>query len=286
MSEVGLVTLASLAGASGILGLGLALRRRPSDRGRGLGTWGRGERRRVVAAVVTGVLLGAFTGWPVLGVLGAAASWGLPSLWGSSAGQEVVRRLEALAAWTELLRDTVQASVGLQQAMVVAARVAPPAIGPAVGRLADRLASGVSPGWALGQLADELGDPAADRVVCALTLASRAQGEHVGELLGALAEASREEVALRLRIDALQAAARSAVRTIGLFTVGFAALLVFASRGYVAPFGTAQGQLVLLLAGGLDVAGLVVLHRMTRPVALPRLLRPGSLAERGEGVGG
>jgi len=275
VSLAGLVAVAVAAGCLGVGGVVAALRHRPGDPASFAG--GRPvalvHRRRLGAAVVVGVLLGLVSGWPALGLLGAAGTLGLPELWRTTAGRQTAARQESLAAWTEMLRDTVQASVGLHQAMTVAARVAPPAIAAEVGRLADRLASGVPPAEALARLAEELADPAADQVVCALTLASTAQAEHLGDLLGALAEATREEVALRLRIDALQAASRSAVRSIAVCSVGFALVLLVASRSYLAPFGTPAGELVLLGAGLLDASGLWLLGRMTRPLSLPRLVQ-------------
>ena len=44
------------------------------------------------------------------------------------------------------------------------------------------------------------------------------------------------------------------------------------NRGYLAPYDTAVGQLVLVLVGGLFAAAFVWLARMTRPASVDRFL--------------
>jgi Flp pilus assembly protein TadB len=127
---------------------------------------------------------------------------------------------------------------------------------------------------ALRMFAGQLSDPSADLVVCALILASTARAQRLVDLLGALAESMREEIAMRLRVESGRASARSGVRTIVLFSIGFALMLSLLCHSYLQPFGTSSGQIVLLMAGGCDVAGIVLMLKLVRDVDAPRLLLP------------
>lgn len=230
--------------------------------------------RRLLVAGVAGVSVGVATGWPVGAVLAVAAVVGLPALWGDRSARHTVDRLEAIASWTEMVRDTLHASAGLAQAVTTTAPLAPPPIRPSVRRLADRLSAGVPMVDALRALADDLDDPLGDVVVCALLLAVSAQAQRLGDLLGALATSARAEVAMRLRVEAARASAHSSVRIITVFTLGFVGTLLILARAYLAPFGTVTGQAVLALAGSFDALGLVLLTRMARQPRPPRLLAP------------
>src|SRR5699024_6298391 len=79
----------------------------------------RSDALHLVGAVVAGLLCWALTGWPVAGVLAAAGLWWLPSLLGQDRAHAAqVARVEAVAAWTEQLRDLMEGSAGLHQAIV------------------------------------------------------------------------------------------------------------------------------------------------------------------------
>lgn len=247
---------------------------------------------RLVLIAGTGLLVALLTRWPVGGLLAAAAAAGLPVLWASSETSRAADRYEALATWTEMLRDTLHASVGLSQAMVATAPVAPVAIRPAVCSLADRLAAGVPMVAALRLLAEDLHDSGADVVVCALILAASARSQRLADLLGSLAASTRENVAVALRIDAQRASTRSGIRIVVAFSCAFIAILAIVAHSYLSPFSSATGQLVLLMVGALDGLGVWLFARMTRAVDPPRLLgaaatgsasRPGDRSEPAAG---
>ena len=287
---VGAVTaVAALCGAG--VGLGLVLawvgwraidmprpRRHPDRR--------RVERLnlRLGAAVGAAVLVGAATGWPVGAVLAGLAGWGAPALLagGKDRGQ-LVARVEAIAGWAEMLRDTLAGSAGLEQAIVATASVAPLPIRGEVATLAVRL-EGERLAPALRAFADEVADPTCDLVVAALVLAAEHQAQRLGELLGSLAAAARDQATMRLRVEAGRARSRTSVRVIvgatGTVVVGLAVL----DRGYLAPYGTTTGQLMLLLVGGVFAAAFGWLARMTRPATVERFLAqtPGVSDQRTE----
>lgn len=59
------------------------------------------------------VLVGALTGWPVGAVLAAVMVWSaLHLLGGRTAGRSNVARTEAVAAWADMLRDTMAGAAG------------------------------------------------------------------------------------------------------------------------------------------------------------------------------
>jgi len=171
-----------------------------------------------------------------------------------------------------MLQGTLAASAGLGQAIVATAPLSPPPIRGATTRLSARLSAGMHPLDALLQFADELEDPCADRVICALQLAVASRAQRVGDLLAVLADSTRDEVALRLRVEVSRASVRSGVRTVMVFSLAFAAGLALLARSYLAPFGSTGGQLVLLVVGILYAAGFTLMVAMARPPSPVRLL--------------
>jgi tight adherence protein B len=243
-----------------------------SERTGGLRRRMRGQIPLVVLAGGTGAIAGLATGWPVVVPLVGVAVFGLPKLFGQTSGTVSIIKIESVATWTEMLQGTLAASAGLGQAIIATAPLSPPPIRGAATRLSARLSAGMQPRDALSQFADELEDPCADRVVCALQLAVSSRAQRLGDLLTALADSTRDEVALRLRIETSRASLRSGIRTVLVFSVAFAAVLTVVAHSYLLPFGSAEGQLVLLVVGLLYGVGLTLMVALARPPAPVRLL--------------
>src|ERR1022692_2273868 len=123
---------------------------------------------RIAGTLGAAVLVGALTGWPVAAVLAGAGAFALPPmLRGGKERARHVARTEAIAGWAEMLRDTLSAAAGLEQAIVATAEVASAPIRPEVTALAARLEKErLAP--ALRRFADDLADPTGDLVVAAL----------------------------------------------------------------------------------------------------------------------
>ncbi len=223
-------------------------------------------------AAVGGVIAGLATGWPVAVPIVGVACFGAPRLFRRTSGSVSIVKMEAIATWTEMLQGTLAASAGLGQAIVATAPLSPPPIRGAATRLSARLSAGTHPHAALTQFADELADPCSDRVVCALQLAVSARAQRLGDLLAALADSTRDEVALRLRVETSRASVRSGVRTVLVFSLVFAFALVLLAHTYLEPFGSAQGQLVLSLVGISYAVGLTMMVTLARSPAPVRLL--------------
>lgn len=229
---------------------------------------------RLAAAVLAGVAAFLFTGWFAGALLVGLAASLLPRiLGGRGARAATVTRTEAIAAWAEMLRDTMAAAAGIEEAIVSTARVAPGAIRGPVRRLAARLERDrLDP--ALRAFADELADPTADLVVSALLLAGDRPVRDLGALLSTLATSARAEATMALRVEAGRSRTRTSMRVVTLFTLGFAAGMVVLNRAYLEPYDTAAGQLVLLVVGACFAAALWALHRMSR-LPTPARLLPG-----------
>ncbi|OKJ96474.1 type II secretion system F family protein [Amycolatopsis sp. CB00013] len=251
-----------------------------------------GDRRgllRLAVAIGAGALTGAATGWVVGAVLAAAAAWFLPRLGGPDrAHARRVARIEAIASWTEMLRDVLSAAAGLEQAILATAGLAPAAIRGEVTTLTARLESGQRLAPALRALARELDDPTADLVLAALVLAAEHQARQLGDLLGSLAATAREQAAMRMRVETGRARTRTSVRVIVATTLAFAAGVVLFNRAYLDVYNTATGQLILLLIGSLFTAGFAWLARIATGGRQPRVLAldtpEATLARDGGGV--
>ncbi|MEY9969292.1 tight adherence protein B [Streptacidiphilus sp. MAP12-16] len=208
--------------------------------------------RRITLAVVVGLVACAWTGWPVAAPLGAAGAWVLPGLWGrDTAYEEALARIEAIAAWTEQLRDTMSAAAGLEQALLATAGTAPVAIRTEVATCAQRVRCNLPLTEALRSLAAELADPLGDLVVIALIGASGRTSGRLADVLSSLALSAREQAQMRARTAASRARVQTSVRIVVTTAVGMAVGLAVLDPEYVRPFASVQGQFVLLVIGAM-----------------------------------
>ncbi|WP_245573271.1 type II secretion system F family protein [Amycolatopsis benzoatilytica] len=233
----------------------------------------RGLALRAGAAGGAAVLVTAVTGWIAGGVLAGAAAWFLPALIGPDrvSGRRIARA-EAIASWTEMLRDVLSSAAGLEQAVTATAALAPAPVRREVLALTARLHSGQRLPAALRRLAGELADPTADLVLAALVLASQQPTRRLADLLGSLAAAARQHVAMRLRVDAGRARTRTSARVIAATTLAFAAGVVAFDRGYLEPYDTPAGQAILAAVGCLFAAGFAWLSKITAGTGTARVL--------------
>jgi tight adherence protein B len=221
--------------------------------------------RWLLAAGAAGIGVGALTGWIVGALLAAMAVWGLPRIFGADTDHErQIARIEAIAGWTEMLRDTLAAAAGLEQAITATARTAPMAIRPQILDVAARLTRGDRLPAALRQLAVELADPTADLVIAALILSAEHQARQLAPLLGQLAETARGQVEMRQRVEASRARTRTTMRVVVVTTVCFAGGLILFNPGFLAPYGMPVGQLVLLGIGAIFTLAFAWMARLAR----------------------
>lgn len=187
--------------------------------------------------------------------------------------------VEAIATWTENLRDTISASSGLEQAIFATENHSPRILGSSIQRLVASLRYGTLEDG-LRRFADDVGHPTCDFVVAALITSSQHQTRDLGQLLGHLSECARAECHLYLRIWVSRARSRTAVKIItgavGTFVMG----LFILNRPYLAPFFSLEGSVVLLVIIGIFAIALWWLHRIAQ-IRTPARFLSGRLLEVG-----
>lgn len=238
------------------------------------------QRKRLAVALAVGIAAGLYTGWPVAVVAGALGCWHLPRLLGNDSAETArIARVEAVAVWTEMLRDTLTAAAGLEQAVLASTSVAPAMLREPLWRLGAALRARASLPQALAALAEELADPIVDQVVVCLIHAHSKQAKNLAALLGELSEAARAQVMLATRVHAERAKHRTSMRTISGISISLAVGLAVFYPPFVAPYGTAAGQGVLAVVVGLFVLAFTMMRRIFRPRPMPRLLAVAEMTE-------
>ncbi|HEU5156346.1 MAG TPA: type II secretion system F family protein [Streptosporangiaceae bacterium] len=220
--------------------------------------------RGAIAAVVGAVVL-IVTRWPVAAAGAALLALGWRGIAGGAAEErKAMARLEALAAWTESLRDTIAGAVGLEQAIPSSLRAAAPVLQPPLRTLVDRLHTRMPMPDALRRFADDLDDPSADLVVGALILNAKLRGPGLRDMLGALSASARAELDMRRRVGANRRTTRFSVQVVVGVSVGTSLLLAIANRSYVRPYDGFLGQIVLSVVVGLYGLGFIWLRRLAK----------------------
>jgi tight adherence protein B len=231
-----------------------------------LGRRGRQVQRLVATsgvALLAAALVLAVTGWPAGALLAGAATAAAPKLvGGGQARRGQVARTEAIAAWTESVRDTMAAAAGLQEAITASAVAPPAAIGREVRLLAARLRHQRLE-HALAALGEDLRHPSGDLVVAALTIAARMEAADLTALLSRLAVSIRDDATMRTKIEASRARLRTSARIILGAVAATVVLLLVLNRAYLDAYDTLVGQMVLVVVGGIFAAGAWLLVRMS-----------------------
>lgn len=217
---------------------------------------------RLVTVVGVALITLVLTGWPVGALLAAAAAVAAPRIIGGRAEREhAVARTEAIATWTEMVRDSIAAASGLEEAINATVSVAPAPIRREVRLLVSRLERQPLAS-SLVAFGDELAHPSGDLVVAALTIAARTEASDLSGLLSRLAEAIRGEARMRIRVEVGRTRVRTASKVILGVVAATIGLLALLNREYLEVYATPAGQIVLLIVGGIFALGGWLLVRM------------------------
>lgn len=229
--------------------------------------------RRVglAAALAIGVLM--VTRWPAA----ALAAGGLALLWprvfgGAAAGRRELRRIEAIAVWTESLRDTSAAASGLEQAIPATVSSAPELLQRPLRDLSARLAGRVPLPEALARFAEDFDDPAGDMVVAALSLNARQRAGGLQRILTALAMSARSELEMRRKVEHERRALRNQAQRIAGLVIGFVILQALFARGWVEPYATPAGQFALSVFIGFFLAAFMRMRSLANSKPQQRFL--------------
>lgn len=217
---------------------------------------------RAVGAVGAALIALVLTGWPVGAVLAAGAVMAAPRIIGGKAARErAIARTEAIATWTEMVRDSIVAASGLEEAITATARIAPAPIRREVRLLVSRLERQPLAA-SLVAFGEDLAHPSGDLVVAALTIAARTEASDLSSLLSRLAEATRGEARMRIRVEVGRTRVRTASKVILGVVVATIGLLALLNRDYLEVYASPAGQVVLLIVGGIFALGGWLLVRM------------------------
>jgi len=231
-----------------------------------------GSPRHVVVAGVVLVITWLMTGWTLaavtIGVVSAMASTAL-SRYGKRRDDRTL--VDAIAVWTEQLRDMLAGSNGLEQTITTTATHAPTALREPLERLVVSMSYSPLP-QALARFARDVNHPTADFVVAALSTAATRQVRELGALLGHLAACARDEARMHTRIWVGRSRTRSAVKIIASVVIVFVGGLVVLSPEYLAPYRTAEGQLVLSVIVLVFFGALLLMQRLSVIVAPDRFV--------------
>ena len=266
MAALGLVGLVVLARGGSLLPAQSAqpARRRQADLSqlRGAG----------IAALAAATVL-AVTRWPTA----AVAAGVVVALWprivgGAAVGKRQLAKIEAIAAWTEALRDTAGAAAGLEQAIPATVTAAPLLLTRPLRDLSARLDGRVPLPEALARFADDVDDPAADMVVAALSLNARQRAGGLERILSELAATSRTELEMRRKVEHQRRSLRRQSQQIAAAGLTFIVAQALFAHSWVAPYATVTGQLVLLVIGGLFVGAFARMRALAEPDSPDRFL--------------
>jgi len=237
--------------------------RQKSPRSFDAGEWFSQAGLRLIIALLVGLLIGVLTGWPVAGISVAVLIFFWSRLFGGVAGERLgAQRVEALAMWTESLRDTIAGAVGLEQAIPAAARTAGPLLRPHLDAMIDRLRGRMPLADALHLLADEIDDPSADIIIASLILNSKLRGPGLRDVLTTLARSAREEVDMRQRVIAQRAGTRRSVQIIVGAVVFMVLGMALFDKRYVQAYDSLVGQIVLVFVMFFFAAGFFWLRKL------------------------
>jgi Flp pilus assembly protein TadB len=220
--------------------------------------------RRGWKATIAALLALAITRWPIAAIGAGLLTMTWHGLLGGAGDERLsIARIEALASWTESVRDTIAGAVGLEQAIPSSLRAAGQVMQEPLRLLVDRLRTRMPLPAALERFADDLDDPVADLIVASLILNARVRGPGLREVLTALSRSAREELDMRRRVIAQRRSTRRSVQIVVGVTLVMVALLVLFNREYVEPYAAPEGQLVLVLVLAMFAAGFVWLKRLS-----------------------
>lgn len=216
----------------------------------------------IAIAVALGVLV--VTRNLVFAVIAAAGLVLWPLITGGGKVERAeLAKLEALAGWTEALRDLTEKGVGLESIIPKTLDTADDILVPPLRLLCRHLEVKVPLPEALSRFADEVNDPSADHVVAALALAARLRAGRLSDLLTALASSLREEMEQRTKIMRERNTVRREAAQVAVMSAG----LVLLGSFLVAPDTSIEGDTGVagvLLPVALAAAYLLVFARIRK----------------------
>jgi len=229
--------------------------------------------RRLVAAMVAGLLVGIVTRWPAAAMLAALFAYATPALLGlGRAEANAQATLAAIASWVDTLRGEIRSYAGIEQAIRGTAGLAKEPIADQVHALAQALERGVRLRVAINAFRRDVAHPAADQAGIALVKAASTHTGNLAEQLRDLADSVREQAAAQERIFTSQTEARTSARLVIFIVAAVGAGLYLFNRAML-PLGSVLGQLVLAAVSLMWTAAGLWLHRLATTPPAPHVFK-------------
>lgn len=216
----------------------------------------------VAFAVV--LLLGRGTALALLlGIPVGAVGYMLPAFYvRARIGRQIRKFNNQLEGMLTMVSSSLRAGFGLMQALDLAAEQLQPPMSTELHRLQRDTRMGASIEEALEKLRERVGSYDLDVIVTAI-LIQRSVGSNLSEVLEKVAHTIRERVRIKGEINTLTAQKKLSGIIIGLMPVAFVLMMLAINFEYMSLlFTDPVGRLLLILAVGLDVVGILIIKRI------------------------
>lgn len=226
----------------------------------------------LLASLLAGGLVFLVSHWIVFGIGMSTMIYLLAFSKKFMKNNQKIEKLAAIVSWTEMIRDTLSASAGITQAIIVSSANAPDLIKPELILFASSLREEIPPRIAIEQLANTFNEEIADLICLALLTALEGRVKKVSELLSSLCDSARAEINARLEIESSRSSVITSAKLVVITSISFALGLALLAKNYMAPYNSFNGQLVLILVLLIYGAGITLLLRMLQSQPCERLL--------------
>lgn len=230
--------------------------------------------RALLGFAVVGIVVAAMTGWWAIGVLATLAGVVVPAMRSERAQQMTDRkRVAAVASWVESVRDLLSAASGIEEAITRSAETLP--YGSPIAGEVERLRIVTTMGGlreGLRRFGQELADPTVDYVTATLQIASERSSGVLHDQLSEAAVIAREQVSLRERVEASRSRMRTTSTTIVAVTVVMVVFIIGTQPSYGTWYAQTVGQIVLMIAGTVELVGMWWMARLARPLVGTRII--------------
>jgi tight adherence protein B len=199
----------------------------------------------------------------LLGIPIGAVGYMLPAFYvRARIGRQIQKFNGQLEAMLTMVSSSLRAGFGLMQAFDLAAEQLQPPMSTELHRLQRDTRMGASLEEALEKLRERVGSYDLDVIVTAI-LIQRSVGSNLSEVLEKVAHTIRERVRIKGEINTLTAQKRLSGLIIGLMPVAFVLMMLAVNFEYMSLlFTDPLGRLLLILAVGLDIIGILMIKRI------------------------
>ena len=199
----------------------------------------------------------------LLGIPVGAVAYMLPAFYvRARIGRQIRKFNDQLEGMLTMVSSSLRAGFGLMQALDLAAEQLQPPMSTELHRLQRDTRMGASIEEALENLRERVGSYDLDVIVTAI-LIQRSVGSNLSEVLEKVAHTIRERVRIKGEINTLTAQKKLSGFIIGLMPVAFVLMMLAINFEYMSLlFTDPLGRILLILAVGLDIAGILIIKRI------------------------